>query len=343
MKTTFFKRIVATLATIALTVGMIPTATAAGVTMTATPSALTGGAATDVVLTYTAGSTYDATDEIVIIAPNGWTLAAHTTPDTDADAAGGTADGAFAYDAINGSGTNNRAIYTFTGASATNSISLQLKVTGTANSIGDLSLSVSDVSSTTTNNDFSTVLIYTDTENVVTVTATVEPYLAMSLDANTMAFGTLSPGTAKKAGSVAAPDTPDETEITINTNAANGYQLQASAAAFTGGVTGSTISEVAGDDTDISGATYGWGINAAITQGTTLGGAGSSTLAAAYDTVAATNVSRVVTGPYTLNDTTNNEPISGDVVAVSYWANVDPTQPADTYSTTVTYTLTAQF
>ncbi len=185
----------------------------------------------------------------------------------------------------------------------------------------------------TTSGDFgsTTVNVGTPTNNNVVVSATVTPILSMALSNTTVDLGVLS------AASVTSSTT--DTTVTVATNANGGYVVSAAASNFVGATSANVIpfvtraAQVAGTEGfSLDVASVGQGTVGTSTIAATNGLAGASTYAVANG---AASIAGAVAG--------NAGTTDGDTFVVNYAASISPVTEADSYSTTVTYTVSGTF
>lgn len=320
----------------AVVVASMSSVSAAGVTVSVEGSSdgyqIPLNTATDINITYTSSATYAIDDTIYIRVPAaGVTLAQCTTPDDDADSAGGSPDGAFGI-------VGNLATYTFTSASAGTSIDLCLGMTATVE--GNYGVNMYDNKSVPTNNDYGAVLLYSGTTgstymNDVTVTANVSPTLAFAIrtaadDANTNVC---------ELGSLTLTDVNTcSYRLKITTNAVGGYTVDVSApATLTSGT--DTINYIT-DGGTVTAGTEGYGVE--VTAGSlTSGGTISET--APFN---APDNDLAAVAEEVLSADSTNAPASTDTTntsLVTHKAAMDAGTATGNYSQVVTYTVAAQF
>ena len=155
---------------------------------------------------------------------------------------------------------------------------------------------------------------------------------------NTVQFGTLTAGAARYATDAGTGTTTPgaASELEAGTNAAGGYIIDVTGETLTSmDVSANTIDGLFTPAASAAG-TEQFGINVAQTQAST--GATTGAVSADY----ATN--------YHLPDTattetlvTNTGPSSNEIYDVTYLANISSLTPAGNYTTTLTYTMTANF
>lgn len=184
------------------------------------------------------------------------------------------------------------------------------------------------------NNAFGTVAVWDTTNNVV-VSARVLPILTMDLSNSTVDLGVLSTS--------AITDSSSDTTITVKTNAANGYVVSAAATDFIWASTSNVIpfrtraAQLAGTEGfSIDVASVGQWANGTSTVDATAWLAGASTFAVANG-AASFAWAKALLGSSTAGTT------DGDTIVVNYAAAISPVTEADSYSTTVTYTITGTY
>jgi hypothetical protein len=174
----------------------------------------------------------------------------------------------------------------------------------------------------------------TTDENEV-ITATVAPTLTFANDDSSIGFGTLSSTTQTYANAGATGTTSDITAhtLTIGTNATSGYSLTYNGATLTGTPSG-TITAVGATGVGLNGTpgTSQFGISGTLT--------GTGAMSAQYDH--ATPKFAFVAGAATALASYGSGGAS-DSIAMHYLANILPTTPAGSYTTTLTYIVTGNF
>lgn len=229
----------------------------------------------------------------------------------------------------------------FTASSAASPTTFTINGT-TASGTGTMTNKTSDVDNSvftiTETSDSATGAVVAETNGVVTVTATVSPTLTFSNSQAAVDFGPLTSGAARYATGGAASggsatNTTTAHTLTVGTNAASGYSVTYnSAATLTSGV--NTIAAA----TNIAlGGTPG---SAQFALGVVTS-TGSPTLANGYDIVGASHLSFATGTPTQIFSA--SAPASSDAVNVRYLANIPASQPAGSYSTTLTYVATGNF
>jgi hypothetical protein len=317
-----------------------PKANAAGVLVTAAPSAVSLSTATDVTFTYTASTaieasattfTFTVADQTGAALPGA--LANCTSADVQADTTSGGA-GSF------GSFTTTGAVFTTSTATTTTGRSFCIKFP----SISSANIYSVAIQSSATNKDQGAALVYVGGDNQVTVTGTVAPMLSFNIrnytdlaDTNSCAIGTVT--------ALTAPNN----DTTITSPGECGYSL----ALATNSATGATV-QIASDGKMRTTATN----ITDVTAGATFSAAGTEAYGLA-NVAAATSVSK--SGVFNTNVVNQVPQAATNFVtaagAVAYVAGTDATDttrvihgmaissstPAGSYAQLVTYTVTANF
>ena len=172
------------------------------------------------------------------------------------------------------------------------------------------------------------------TDDVVNVTATVNPTLEFSISDNTVGFGTLTTSQvtwANGAATGSAVATPAHT-MSIGTNAVGGYSITYNGATLTSGANTISAATVAGD-VDGTPGTEQFGV-----AFTAAGGSGSIT--AAYDD-SSNNWDFV---PSTVTQfASHNGSTATRTISAYYKANIAANTEYGAYATNITYTATGTF
>ena len=230
----------------------------------------------------------------------------------------------------------------YTASSANASVTFTINGT-TATGTGTMTNKATDVDSsvytiTESNADTATGAVVAETNGVVTVTATVSPTLTFSNSTAAVDFGPLGSGAARYATSGAASggsatSTTNGNLLTVGTNATSGYTVTYnSAATLTSGANSIAAATITGSASGTTGSAQ-FALQGAISTGT-------PTIASGYE-AASNNWKFVAATPQNLF--TASAPASSDAVNVRYIANIPASQPAGTYSTTITYVATGNF
>ncbi len=223
------------------------------------------------------------------------------------------------------SGSNAGITFTINGTTASG--------TGTmTNKNADLDSSL--VSITGSNGDSASAAVVVETNSVVNITANVDPTLTFANDDAAIGFGTLTSGAARYANAAATGSGSSTVAhtMTIGTNAPTGYTLTYNGGLLTSGANTIAAATITGD-ADGTPGTAQFGIAAAVT-GTGAAAAGYEQGSNNWNFVANTT-STLASASGTLSGT--------DSVAVRYLANIPTTQPAGSYSTSLTYIVTGNF
>lgn len=182
----------------------------------------------------------------------------------------------------------------------------------------------------TASGDFSSATFTIGTADQIVVSANVLPILSMKVTGGAVAFGDLVADTATTAGTT--------TTISVNTNAASGYNMQV---ANSGLIDGSNTIPAATANENLS-TGYGYGINATVNAGATVDSVASAgwTIANAFLGVDNTNVSGMG-GAATLSSSTG--PVSAQNTVVTYYTRISSLQATGNYTDTITYSITGSF
>lgn len=190
---------------------------------------------------------------------------------------------------------------------------------------------------TGSNGDSASGAVTAETNGVVTVTANVDPTLTFSNSQSTVDFGTLTSGAARYAtgGASSGGNSSSSTNahaLTVGTNATSGYTVTyLSSATLTSGANNIAAATISGSASGTPG-TAQFALQAASSSG-------SPTIPSAYQ--ASSNNWKFQTSLDTLFSA--GAPASSDSVNVRYIANIPASQPAGSYSTTITYVATGNF
>lgn len=170
-------------------------------------------------------------------------------------------------------------------------------------------------------------------DDVVAVTATVNPTLTFTISTNSIGFGALSSSAATYANSGGTGSTSDITAhtLTVATNAATGYVLTYSGATLTSGA--NTINVMS--NTTSSAGTEQFGVSVGVSGGTT-----NSTIATGYAN--SSPVWTFVAGATTTIVSRTTATVT-ETIAAHYLANIAPITEPGSYSTNITYVATGIF
>ncbi len=186
------------------------------------------------------------------------------------------------------------------------------------------------ITDTGSNTDSGILAVAVDTNDVVTVTATVNPILTFDIGSNSLALGVLS----------SAASSASSTTIAVSSNAAGGFVVMYNGPTLTSA--SSTISAYSTPSASTPG-TAGFGINLALNTSPSIGASAVGTGCASgiqsdYATAnqftwksSTSTTIATVTSPSTCTYT------------VSYVANISTVTPAGNYSSAATYLATGTF
>jgi len=333
---------IAAISLVALSVAFGP-ADASAVAVTFTDGNATGNATyavsanADFGIEYASSAAYDAADTITLSLydSNGslyaqsfqdYTVGADTDPDT-ANATNTDADGSFSF------ATPGKAIFTLGATNDGTAIKLEAKFPATfASGVYSLSVISSD-------GDFSVISLYVGSANQVSVTANIEPTLSFSLGANSLALGTLTPGTPSTAASTVTAATNAAAGLTVNVrNTANGLNDGS----------GNSIDAVPADTSKTTieankATTEYYGFRAydagSLASATFVDGTSANPYASAAVTV---EFEPMASGA-DLAVMSTNAPVASTAVAYEILANANSTSAAGNYTDTLTFTVVPSF
>lgn len=172
-------------------------------------------------------------------------------------------------------------------------------------------------------------------DDSVNVTATVDESIAFTISDTTIGFGTLSLANARYATGNAAGADADTTyahQMTIATNAANGYSITYNGPTLTSGLNTITVASINDDANGDPGTTEAFGMSMSTS--------GNATIASGYNhgdpdwTFVASTPTQIVS---------ETAPTSTETIDVRYIGNINGTTEAGSYSTDVTFVATATF
>lgn len=175
-----------------------------------------------------------------------------------------------------------------------------------------------------------TVSILNDDQ--VAIDATVAQSISFSISDNTVSFGNLNSGSAKYASGTGSGDTSEVEahSIIVGTNAANGYTITASGTTLTSG--GNTITPIGDTNTGSSAGTEQFGLRMSASGGAGAVAAPYSAAGFAFDSVAF---------PDTVATSTSAS--ANTTYSVRYLANITSNTEAGSYTSTITYSATANY
>lgn len=176
----------------------------------------------------------------------------------------------------------------------------------------------------------STVNILNDDQ--VALTATVDQSLSFSISDNTVGFGTLSSANDRFAtGDGAGADDEGEAHtLVVGTNAANGYTLNLNGSTLTSG--GNTITAIGANNTATSLGTEQYGLRMTAAGGSGAVSAPYADAGYAFDSAAFPDAVASAGGAS-----------ANTTYSVRYIANINANTEAGAYTSTLTYTATANF
>lgn len=238
------------------------------------------------------------------------------------------------------SGTENR-VLTLTAptdgvGAATLSATHKVIITyNSTNSINPSSANSYAIAISGTFGDTGSITVNILNDDQVSVSATVAQSLTFSISDSTIGFGTLSSSAARYATGDTAGDA-SETEahtLIVGTNAANGYTLTLNGSTLTcSGCSGATIDAIGSSNTASSTGTEQFGLRMTASGGSGAVTAPYAAAGFAFDTAAFPD--QVASAGAASANTT---------YSVRYLANIASSTEAGSYSSTLTYTATANF
>ncbi len=170
------------------------------------------------------------------------------------------------------------------------------------------------------------------TDDQVSVTATVSESLTFSISDNSIGFGTLSTSAARYAtGDTSGTTSEAEAHtLVVGTNASNGYTMAVNGSTLTNGAF--TISAIGSSNTASSAGSEQFGIRMTATGGSGTVTAPYASSGFALDTAAFPDQVASATGSS-----------ASTTYSVRYLANIASSTEAGSYTSTLTYTATANF
>ena len=225
--------------------------------------------------------------------------------------------------------TTNKCVRLVMGNNATNNPGGTAFITNGATA-GD---SNATLSVTGTFGDIGSAFIPLLSNDQVTLTATVNPTLSFTLSTNSLAFGTLTTANGRWAVSTTGASTPTVgLTLTAATNGAAGYTIYVVGPTLTDSAISATIAAMGASAVSAPG-TAQFGLNAVSAGGT-------GTVSSPYGT----------TSQYAYTATTTETPVATDAApaasdsySISYLANISAITQSGAYTTTHTWTATANF
>lgn len=186
------------------------------------------------------------------------------------------------------------------------------------------------------NTDSGSITVPIITNSQVAVTATVSQTLSFSISSNSIGFGTLSTSAstyANTAGTGTATETAAHT-ITASTNGGSGYTIALSGDTLKSGA--NSITALGASPTALATGTSQFGVRATASGGT-------GTVSSPYNGSAG-NYGFGTTPPLSnVAFATATGATAATTYSNFYAANISPTTPAGSYTTTLTYVATANF
>jgi len=181
---------------------------------------------------------------------------------------------------------------------------------------------------------FITVQILDDDQ--VVVTGTVSQSLSFAISDNTIAFGSLASANARFAGGAAGTDGPTSGSahnMTIGTNAPSGYVITYNGTTLTSGGNTIAAATITGDEDGTPGT-------AQFAIGFTTNG--DATIASAYNQVTP-NFNYSFVPSVTTQIVSESAPTATETISAFYLANISSLTKSGVYTSTITYTATANF
>lgn len=178
--------------------------------------------------------------------------------------------------------------------------------------------------------------IYILDDDQVVVTGTVNQSLTFAISDNTIAFGTLTSANARFAGGATGTDGPTSASahnLTIATNAPTGYNITYNGTTLTSGANTIATATITGDE-DGSPGTAQFAIG--FTR------SGDATLVTAYNQVTP-NFNYTFVPSTTTTIVSETVPTATETIAAFYLANISGVTKSGLYTSTITYTATANY
>ena len=212
--------------------------------------------------------------------------------------------------------SNDKLIFTYSAASSTNPAAPSTYGIAISGAFGDTG----------------TITVSILTDDQVAIDATVAQSITFSVSDNTISFGTLASGAARYASGTGAGDSSEVEahNLIVGTNAANGYTMTASGTTLTSGV--NTITAIGAANTASSPGSEQFGLRLTASGGNGVVAAPYSASGFALDTASFPDV--VATSTSSSANTT---------YSARYIANITSNTEAGSYTSTLTYTATANY
>ena len=202
--------------------------------------------------------------------------------------------------------------------------------TGTLTNQTDVNSSLYTIVNSVNDTDSGQGAIVVETNDVVTVTATVNPTLTFAISSATVALGTLSTGAASSGSHT----------ISVGTNAGGGFEVTYNGPTLTSG--GNTIAAYGALASSTPG-TAGFGLNL---KSNTVPSVGAAVVTNAGTCGIATNYNTANSYSYVASTTTPVTAVTAPadcVYTAAYVANISSVTPAGAYSAALTYVATGTF
>lgn len=225
----------------------------------------------------------------------------------------------------------------FTPSSAASATTFTINGT-TASGTGTMTNKATDIDSSkitiTETTDSASAAVVAETNGTVTITATVDPTLTFSNSDAAIGFGTLSSSAERYADGDATGEAARTVAHTlaIGTNAPSGYTLTYSGALLTSGANTIAAATISNDANGTPG-----------TSQFAIGGTetGDGAMSSGYDLNDGPDWNFVASTPTTLASASGV--VSSSSIAMEYLSNISVAQASGSYSTSLTYVVTANF
>lgn len=201
-----------------------------------------------------------------------------------------------------------------------------------ANSVNPSSASTYGIGITGAFGDSGTITVSVVNDDQVAIDATVAQSITFSISDNSVSFGTLTSGAARYASGTASGDTSEVEahNIIVGTNAANGYTMTASGTTLTSGA--NTINPIGSSNTASSPGSEQFGLRMNASGGSGAVVAPYAAAGFAFDSAAFPDVV-ASSGTASANTT----------YSARYIANITSNTEAGSYTSTITYSATANY
>lgn len=180
--------------------------------------------------------------------------------------------------------------------------------------------------------DSGTITVSIVSDDQVAIDATVAQSITFSISDNSVSFGTLTAGAARYASGTASGDTSEVEahNVIVGTNAANGYTMTASGTTLTSG--GNTINPIGSSNTASAIGTEQFGLRMNASGGSGAVAVPYAAAGFAFDSAAFPDVV-ASSGTASANTT----------YSARYIANITSNTEAGSYTSTITYSATANY